>query len=54
MYPNGAYQDVHKIVGHLIDWYNVQFYNQGDTEYNTYELLFIDAKYGEWNETSVK
>jgi len=43
VYPNGAYQDVHKIVGHLIDWYNVQFYNQGDTEYNTYELLFIDA-----------
>ena len=38
----------------MIDWYNVQFYNQGDTNYDSYELLFIDAKYGEWNGTSVK
>jgi hypothetical protein len=25
-----------------------------DTTYDTYELLFIDAKYGEWNGTAVK
>jgi len=28
-YPAGAYRTVHKNVGNLIDWYNVQFYNQG-------------------------
>jgi len=26
---------VDKTVGSLIDWYNVQFYNQGTTEYTT-------------------
>jgi len=41
-------------VGDLIDWYNVQFYNQGDTTYDTYELLFIDAAYGDWANTAVK
>jgi len=28
-YPSGAYRTVHKQVGNLIDWYNVQLYNQG-------------------------
>lgn len=35
-YKNGAYVTVNKEVGHSIDFYNVQFYNQGDTKYNTY------------------
>lgn len=28
-YKSGAYVAVHKEVGDSIDWYNVQFYNQG-------------------------
>ncbi|SJL03805.1 related to Chitinase A precursor [Armillaria ostoyae] len=31
----GAYRTVHTAVGDSIDWYNVQFYNQGSTEYTT-------------------
>lgn len=31
----GGYLKVHQQVGSLIDWYNVQFYNQGTTEYTT-------------------
>jgi len=29
IYTAGAYTKVHKEVGDMIDWYNVQFYNQG-------------------------
>lgn len=29
MYTAGAYRKVNEDVGDLIDWYNVQFYNQG-------------------------
>ncbi|KAK0238911.1 glycoside hydrolase family 18 protein [Armillaria nabsnona] len=31
----GAYRTVHAAVGGSIDWYNVQFYNQGLAEYTT-------------------
>ncbi|PBK72369.1 glycoside hydrolase family 18 protein [Armillaria solidipes] len=31
----GAYRTVHTAVGDSIGWYNVQFYNQGSTEYTT-------------------
>ncbi|KAK0217905.1 glycoside hydrolase family 18 protein [Armillaria fumosa] len=34
-YGGGAYRTVHTAVGASIDWYNVQFYNQGNTEYTT-------------------
>jgi hypothetical protein len=34
---------VDRQVGHTIDFYNVQFYNQGNTEYNSYEKLFIKS-----------
>lgn len=34
---------VHKQVGNLIDFYNVQFYNQGDTKYDSYETLFMTS-----------
>ena len=39
-------------VGSLIDFYNVQFYNQGNTQYNTYDELFIKAN-GFFSGTSV-
>ena len=34
---------VHRQVGNLIDFYNVQFYNQGDTKYDSYNELFLSA-----------
>ena len=40
MYRCGAYLKVHDEVGDLIDFYNVQFYNQGGTTYDSYSLLF--------------
>ena len=52
-YQNGAYVTIHKEVGHLIDFYNVQFYNQGDTQYNSYEELFIHST-GTFSNTAVK
>ncbi len=39
-YKNGAYMTVHQKVGNTIDFYNVQFYNQGNTKYDTYQTLF--------------
>ncbi|KAF8588811.1 glycoside hydrolase family 18 protein [Ramaria rubella] len=35
LFGGGAYLTVDKNVGDLIDWYNIQFYNQGTTEYTT-------------------
>jgi chitinase len=35
LYTSGAYATVNAKVGNLIDWYNIQFYNQGTTEYTT-------------------
>ncbi|KIS69427.1 uncharacterized protein UMAG_02758 [Mycosarcoma maydis] len=40
MYPNG-YAYIHSQVGDLIDWYNVQFYNQQN--YNTCDQLIWNA-----------
>ncbi|KAF9006140.1 glycoside hydrolase [Cyathus striatus] len=34
-FGGGAYLTVNQQVGSLIDWYNVQFYNQGTNEYTT-------------------
>ena len=34
---------IHKAVGNLIDFYNVQFYNQGDTKYDSYNGLFTES-----------
>lgn len=51
-YPKGGYVTVHREVGHLIDFYNVQFYNQGNSEYNTYDELFNHAT-GFFSGTSV-
>ena len=30
-------------MGNKIDFYNVQFYNQGNTTYDTYDSLFVDS-----------
>ncbi|VDC02895.1 unnamed protein product, partial [Peniophora sp. CBMAI 1063] len=32
-YAGGGYLAVHQSVGSMIDWYNIQFYNQGQSEY---------------------
>lgn len=34
---------MNKKVGNKIDFYNIQFYNQGSTAYNTYDGLFKNA-----------
>ncbi|KIK56293.1 glycoside hydrolase family 18 protein [Collybiopsis luxurians FD-317 M1] len=34
-WANGGYLEINKQVGNLIDWYNIQFYNQGANEYTT-------------------
>lgn len=47
-YKNGGYVTVHQEVGDLIDWYNVQFYNQATTRYDSYEEMWVNAT-GEWN-----
>lgn len=52
-YPNGAYISVHKAVGNTIDFYNVQFYNQLETKYDSYNELFIAAT-STFSGTSVK
>ena len=51
-YPQGGYVTVHQEVGDLIDFYNVQFYNQGNTQYNSYEELFTHSS-GFFSNTSV-
>ena len=40
---NGGYLAVDQEVGDLIDLYLVQFYNQGNTGYDTYQTLFIQS-----------
>ena len=52
-YKNGAYVTIDKAVGHLINFYMVQFYNQGNTQYNSYQELFTQAT-GHFSGTSVK
>ncbi|KIJ57853.1 glycoside hydrolase family 18 protein [Hydnomerulius pinastri MD-312] len=42
-YTSGAYLAVDKAVGSMIDWYNIQFYNQGTTEYTTCDGLLTNS-----------
>ncbi|TFK80763.1 glycoside hydrolase family 18 protein [Polyporus arcularius HHB13444] len=51
-YPGGGYLKVHQQVGSLIDWYNVQFYNQGSTEYTTCAGL-ITSSSSTWPQTAL-
>ncbi|EAR94987.1 glycoside hydrolase family 18 protein (macronuclear) [Tetrahymena thermophila SB210] len=43
VYKDKGYYQVEKEIGHLIAWYNVQFYNQVEDTYDTYETLFIES-----------
>ena len=51
-YTNGAYVKVHEEVGDGIDWYNIQYYNQGTNAYTTCETL-INKCDNSWPDTSV-
>ncbi|EIN05993.1 glycoside hydrolase [Punctularia strigosozonata HHB-11173 SS5] len=51
-YNGKAYLEVDKSVGSLIDWYNVQFYNQGSTEYTDCDGLLTRSS-TQWANTSV-
>jgi hypothetical protein len=52
LYPKNAYLAVDQAVGSMIQFYNVQFYNQGSSPYNTAGLLFNSS--GGWaSKTSV-
>ena len=52
-YPHEGYIGVNKEVGHMIDFYTIQFYNQESSRYDTYETLF-KASTGWAPGTSVK
>jgi len=51
-YPAGAYRAVQTQVGDLIDWYNVQFYNQG-SDYISCPTLLTRSASGEFHNTSL-
>lgn len=52
-YRGGGYITVNNQVGSTIDFYNIQFYNQGGTTYDSYDTLF--RKSNGWSTgTSVK
>jgi chitinase len=46
LYPKNAYLAVEKAVGSMIQFYNIQFYNQGTSPYNTAKTLFNSS--GGW------
>ncbi|KAF9530432.1 glycoside hydrolase [Crepidotus variabilis] len=48
----GGYLKVHQQVGSLIDWYNIQFYNQGASEYTTCANLLTTSS-NTWPQTAV-
>ncbi|PCH44329.1 glycoside hydrolase family 18 protein [Wolfiporia cocos MD-104 SS10] len=52
MWTNGGYIEVDSQVGDLIDWYNVQFYNQGTTEYTTCAGLLNESS-STWPESAL-
>ncbi|KAF9530434.1 glycoside hydrolase [Crepidotus variabilis] len=48
----GGYLKVHQQVGNLIDWYNIQFYNQGASEYTSCASLLTTSS-NTWPQTAV-
>ena len=40
LFPTYSYRGVHNEVGDSTDWYHVQFYNQEECDYTTYDRLF--------------
>lgn len=51
-YSDGSYVSIHQQVGDSIDFYSVQFYNQGPDQYVSCETLITDSG-SEWPSTSV-
>jgi len=51
-FGGGAYLNVNSAVGNLIDWYNLQFYNQGPTEYTTCDNMLTTSSDG-WPNSAV-
>ncbi|KAJ7504341.1 glycoside hydrolase family 18 protein [Mycena galericulata] len=52
IWGGGGYLRVHESAGKLIDWYNIQFYNQGDTEYTTCSGLLAQSS-SQWPESAL-
>ncbi|KDQ61715.1 glycoside hydrolase family 18 protein [Jaapia argillacea MUCL 33604] len=52
VWGGGGYLLVDQKVGSMIDWYNVQFYNQGSTEYTTCSGLLTNSS-STWPESSI-
>jgi len=52
IWGGGGYLKVNSAVGNLIDWYNVQFYNQGTSEYTTCANL-LTASSSTWPGSAV-
>ncbi|KAG1880906.1 glycoside hydrolase family 18 protein [Suillus subluteus] len=48
----GGYLWIDSVVGSMIDWYNVQFYNQGTTEYVTCDGLLYNSS-TTWPQTAL-
>ncbi|KAF8319615.1 glycoside hydrolase family 18 protein [Clavulina sp. PMI_390] len=46
IYTTGAYTKVNSEVGSLIDWYNIEFYNEGSSEYTTCAGLLTKSSSG--------
>ncbi|KIK68276.1 glycoside hydrolase family 18 protein [Collybiopsis luxurians FD-317 M1] len=51
-WTNGGYLAIHKQVGSSIDWYNIQFYNQGANEYTTCAGL-LNASSSTWPQSAL-
>lgn len=51
-FPGGAYLEVDQQAGSAIDWYNIQFYNQGASEYTTCTGLLTSSS-SAWPKTSI-
>ncbi|KAI0731324.1 glycoside hydrolase family 18 protein [Earliella scabrosa] len=52
LFSAGAYLKIDETVGDLIDWYNVQFYNQGTNQYTTCDNL-LNTSGGAWPQSSL-
>ncbi|KAJ7612700.1 glycoside hydrolase family 18 protein [Roridomyces roridus] len=51
LWPGNGYLGVHAAVGGLIDWYNIQFYNQG-SDYTTCDGL-LQTSSSQWPQSAV-
>ncbi|KAG8215703.1 glycoside hydrolase family 18 protein [Butyriboletus roseoflavus] len=52
IWSGGGFLYIDQTVGPMIDWYNIQFYNQGDSEYTTCSGLLY-ASSSSWPQTSL-